>query len=305
MACYKPIPAYRARDGQGVSFKHTEDSYEIQLPCGQCIGCRLERSRQWAIRMVHEASMHDENSFLTLTYKVVPDDLSVHVEHFQDFMKKLRSRLAPKRVRFFHCGEYGDRFARPHYHCILFGFSFPDRLYYKSVNGCRYFTSVFLDSVWDRGFSVIGDVTFESCAYVARYVTKKVNGEKAFDHYWSLDERTGEVVPITPEYCTMSRGSGKDDPDPVFRGGIGAGWFEKFGSEVVRDDSVVLRGFEMKPPRFYDKLFDELEFEAIQGEREIASHKRDFENTPDRLRVREVCKVAQINFLKRGYEHEA
>ncbi len=312
MACYKPISAYRLRGERGVSFKHTEDSHEIQLPCGQCIGCRLERSRQWAVRMVNEAQMHDENSFLTLTYKVVPDDLSVHVEHFQDFMKKLRSRLSPKRIRFFHCGEYGEhcvecdlprnkcrccefvgQLARPHYHCIVFGFSFPDRVYYKSVNGCRYFQSVFLDSVWNRGMSVVGDVTFESCAYVARYVTKKINGEKAFDHYWSLDRRTGEVVPIVPEYCTMSR-----------RPGIGASWFKKFGQEVVSSDSVVVRGREMKPPRFYESMYDEIELEAVKGERECASHKRDFDSTPDRLRVREVCKVAQVDFLKRGYEHE-
>lgn len=295
MACFKPISAYRDRYGY-VGFKHLEDSYDIQLPCGQCIGCRLERSRQWAVRMVHESAMHDANSFLTLTYRPedLPDDLSVNVSHFQDFIKRLRSRITPKRIRYFHCGEYGDEFSRPHYHAIIFGFDFPDREYFKEVNGCRYYRSAFLDDVWRFGFCVIGDVTFESCAYVARYVTKKVNGEAAFHHYMTMDHRTGELRDITPEYCTMSR-----------RPGIGASWFKKYGSEVRQSDSVVMRGREMKPPRFYEGLFDPLELEAIKGERDVSSRKRDFDNTPDRLRVREVVKQAQVGFLQRGYEHEA
>ncbi len=296
MPCYQPFPAYRLRSGAGISFKHIEDADEVQLPCGQCIGCRLERSRQWAIRMVHEAQMHDENSFVTLTYSPenLPDDLSVNVHHFQKFMKDLRGRLAPRKIRYFHCGEYGEEFTRPHYHAIIFGFGFPDRRYFKTVEGNRYYSSVFLDDVWDRGFSLIGDVTFESCAYVARYVTKKVNGEKGLHHYMVLDERTGELREIAPEYATMS-----------LKPGIGSSWFERYGREVIYSDSVVMRGIEMKPPRFYDNLFDELELEAIKGLRDAEARKHDFDNTPDRLRVREVCKEAQVNFLKRGYDNEA
>ncbi len=294
MACYKPISAYRGCDGT-IGFKHREDSYDIQFPCGNCIGCRLEKSRVWAVRMMHEAQMHEENSFITLTYRPedLPADLSVNVVHFQDFMKRLRSRLAPRRIRFFHCGEYGEELARPHYHAIIFGFAFPDRSYFKTVNGCRYFKSAFLEDVWSAGYSIVGNVSFESCAYVARYVVKKMNGELAHDHYFALDERTGELKAVSPEYCTMSR-----------RPGLGASWFDEFGSEVVRSDSVVLRGIEMKPPRFYESMFDELDLEAVKGDRVVASYKRDSDNTPDRLRVREVCKQAQVGFLKRGYEHE-
>ncbi len=299
MACYTPIPAYRDRDGSGISFKHTEDVDEIQLPCGQCIGCRLEKSRQWAVRMMHEAQMHDDNSFITLTYapENLPDDLSVNVAHFQGFMKRFRARVNPTRVKFFHCGEYGERLSRPHYHAIIFGFGFPDREFYKTCNGQRYYTSSLLDSCWGRGFGVIGDVVFESCAYVARYVTKKVNGEQAHDHYMVLDERTGEVRPITPEYATMSRGGRKGK-------GIGYSWWQEYGDEVVHNDSVVMNGNEMKPPRYYEDLYDHLELEAVKGEREIASYKRSADNTPERLRVREQVKMAQVQFLKRGYENE-
>ncbi len=246
--------------------------------------------------MMHESQMHDDNSFLTLTYdpEHLPSDLSVNVADFQDFMKKLRGRVSPKRIRFFHCGEYGESLARPHYHAIVFGFAFPDRKYFKTVNGCRYYKSAFLEDVWSSGFCLIGDVTFESCAYVARYVVKKMNGEQALHHYMVLDDRTGELREVSPEYCTMSR-----------RPGIGASWFSKYGSEVSDHDSVVMRGVEMKPPRFYESLFDELELEAIKGDRVVASYRRDSDNTPDRLRVREVCKQAQISFLQRGYEYES
>ncbi len=313
MACYKPISAYRDRSGF-VGFKHFEDSYDIQLPCGQCIGCRLEKSRQWAVRMTHESQMHEETSFITLTYRPedLPADLSVNVCHFQDFMKKLRERLSPRKIRFFHCGEYGELCAscglpraecrcfqyvptlgRPHYHAIIFGFSFPDRSYLKTVNGCRYYESAFLEDVWSFGFVVVGDVTFESCAYVARYVVKKMNGQRAHDHYLVLDSRTGEVKKVSPEYCTMSR-----------RPGVGHSFIKEFGAEVFQSDSVVLRGIEMKPPRYYEQFYDGLELEAVKGERGVASRKRDFDNTPDRLRVREVVKTAQVSFLQRGYENE-
>ena len=209
-------------------------------------------------------------------------------------MKRLRARLSPLRIRFFHCGEYGEEFSRPHYHAIIFGYDFPDKVFYKESNGERLFISAFLENVWARGFALVGDVTFESCAYVARYVTKKVNGERAFDHYWKMNEVTGELISITPEYATMSR-----------RPGIGAKWMDKFGDEVRANLSVVMRGHEMALPRFYESYFDSLDLEAVKGEREVSSYRYDSDSTPERLKVREVCKVAQVNFLKRSFEHES
>ncbi len=295
MPCYSLIPAYRDRGGS-VSFKHGKDCFEIRLPCGSCIGCRLERSRQWAVRMMHESQMHDVSSFITLTYRPedMPVDQCVNVCHFQDFMKRLRSRLSPLRIRFFHCGEYGEKFSRPHYHAIIFGFDFPDKVFFKESNGEKLFVSAFLEDVWEFGFCLVGDVSFESCAYVARYVTKKVNGEKAFDHYWKLNETTGELFEVTPEYATMSR-----------RPGIGASWMEKYGAEVYASDSVVMRGREMSPPRFYESFYDELDLEAVKGSREVNSYRFAQDNTPERLKVREICKVAQVGFLVRSYENEA
>ena len=146
---------------------------------------------------MHEASLHDENSFLTLTYsdENLPPGGSLHLPDFQNFMKRLRKSIAPKRVRFYHCGEYGDILSRPHYHALLFGYDFDDRKFFAKRNENSVYTSTELSSLWPHGFSVVGSVTFESAAYVARYVMKKVTGERSLDHYGGLK----------PEYTTMSR----------------------------------------------------------------------------------------------------
>lgn len=303
MACYRPISGYRGRGG-AIVFKRSEAVIlqEMQVPCGQCIGCRLERSRQWAARCVHEAALYEENSFITLTYEDarLPIGGSLVLHHWQDFMKRLRSRLAPRRIRFFHCGEYGDRFNRPHYHAIIFNFGFPDRVYFKKTgSGERLYISAFLDSLWSYGFSTVGDCTFDSAAYCARYCVKKVNGEAAYDHYWRVDERTGECHQVEPEYCTMSR-----------RPGIGAGWLEKFESDVFPCDELPIpgRGVFGKPPRFYDARYEighpEV-FAEIKKARVRRARVHRADQTAERLRVREKVKVAQVSLLKRGYEGES
>ena len=136
MPCYRPIKGYRSRrlnaetGKRPVVFNPRDGFYDqpVDLPCGQCIGCRLERSRQWAIRCVHEASLHERNCFITLTYRdeCLPTNGSLDLDAFQKFMKRLRRRFG-EGVRFFHCGEYGENFGRPHYHAILFNLDFSDK----------------------------------------------------------------------------------------------------------------------------------------------------------------------------------
>lgn len=270
--------------------------FKLSVPCGQCIGCRLERSRQWAIRIMHEASQHSDSSFVTLTYR--PDDLpaggTLVKWHFQDFMKRLRSRLSPSRIKFFHCGEYGEEFSRPHYHAIIFGFAFPDKEFYREFNEERWFKSEFLDDIWSHGMCVVGDVSFKSAGYVARYCMKKVNGDRSYDHYWRSDELTGECTRVEPEYATMSHG-------------IGAGWFERYRSDVFPSDEVIMRGFACKPPRFYDGLYAEYNpsgFERVKRDRVLAARKKAADSTPERLETREFCKERQVSsFLHRSYEN--
>jgi len=299
MPCYHPISAWQllnvktANGKPTLSFKNpfakpTPNRVGIQIPCGQCIGCRLERSRQWAIRCVHEAYGHEDNAFITLTYSPenLPPGGSLLKSDFQKFMKRLRKKISPVKIRFFHCGEYGEKNSRPHYHACIFGYSFPDKILWKEVNGCRLYISPLLDQEWGKGWSTVGDVTFESAAYVARYITKKITGELAEGYY------DGKI----PEYVTMSR-----------RPGIAANWLGTYMADVFPSDEVVLRGKIMRPPRFYDKKLEldnpEL-FNKIKAERKAKGLAMADDNTAARLKAKEICKRAQFQLLKRGLENE-
>lgn len=248
MPCYKPLTAYRGPPGThlaganfgGISFdvRHANipNVEVLKLPCGRCVGCRLERSRQWAMRCVHEASLYDYNNFITLTYddEHLPNDLSLNVEDYQLFMKRLRKKFGDG-IRFFHCGEYGEKFERPHHHAIIFNCEFSDKVPIAKCSSGYIYHSDELSSLWGKGFVSIGDVTFESCAYVARYIMKKITGDMADEHY------QGRM----PEYITMSR-----------RPGIASDWFSKYSSDVYPKDFVTIRdGIKCKPPRYYDKLY--------------------------------------------------
>ena len=207
MPCYHPLDAARTAAGIIIFHRNHSNIVEVlKLPCGQCVGCRLERSRQWAIRCVHEASLYDDNCFITLTYRDadLPADMSLNLKHFQKFMKRLRKRFGSG-IRFYHCGEYGTLLGRPHYHACIFNFDFPDKKLFTIRDGINLYTSQALDELWPYGFSTIGSVTFESAAYTARYIMKKINGDAAKDHYEYVNPSTGEISLRKPEYTTMSR----------------------------------------------------------------------------------------------------
>ena len=293
MACYRPIKGFRGVDGSLVMARHKSTGIPMQVPCRQCIGCRLEYSRQWAVRIMHEAQMHRDNAFLTLTYAdhTLPDSGSLDVLDVQKFFKRFRKAIAPTKIRYYCVGEYGDQTRRPHYHICLFGYGFPDKVL-KTIRGeHRVYNSAFLESVWPLGMSEIGSLTFESAAYCARYVTKKVTGKRAKDHYTRVDPETGEIYDIAPEFATMSR-----------RPGIGHGWLEKYGKDVYPSDEVITRGKSGKPPRYYDRVFSEENPEEFEKIRERRVRRRDRENqTDERLAVREVVTKARSElFQKRG-----
>lgn len=265
----------------------------VQVPCTRCIGCRLERSRQDAVRSVHEASCFDDNCFITLTYSddFVPKSGSLVKSDFQLFMKRLREfvyRSAPagadgqaKRVRFLACGEYGGNLGRPHYHALLFGYDFPDRVFFTVQNGFNLYRSAILERLWPFGFSLIGDVSFESAAYVSRYILKKVTGENADGYY------DGRV----PEFTLRS-----------LKPGIGATWLDRYKKSVYPDDFIVLDGgVKCKPPKYYDvrlNLTDpDLLCKMKEARKNFALRSKD--NSPDRLEVRRRVKLAQLRTLKR------
>ncbi len=304
MPCFHPLSAWRTKDGAIVFDQRFGVGFGFHLPCGQCRGCRLERSRQWAMRCVHEASLFEENCFITLTYsdECLPSDGSLNKKHFQDFMKRLRSRVVGRRIRYFHAGEYGSKYRRPHYHACLFNFDFADKKLFRRVNGLSLYISDLLDSVWNLGFCTVGSLTFESAAYVARYIMKKVTGDVAAEHYLGCDDFTGALTELEPEYVTMSRG-GRGG-----LGGIGREWYKKFSGDVFPGDDVVLRGRRMRPPRYYDCMY-ELEnpddFARIKAERVRASHRGAADCTPERLAVRErVSELEAARYVERG-DYEA
>lgn len=322
MPCYHPLKAYQ-REGGGPVVWDPLSRYAgmpINLPCGQCVGCRLERSRQWAVRCMHEAQMYDHNSFITLTYKpeclpMIFNTPTLVLDHFQKFMKRLRfsakgltpivnpypaSDFIPDGpcthvhwpIRFFHAGEYGEKNGRPHYHACLFNYDFPDKYDpFKSPSGQTLYRSKFLEELWPYGFSSIGTVTFQSAAYVARYIMKKQNGKSAEKHYRAIDAETGELLHRSPEYTTMSR-----------RPGIGSLWFDEFSSDVYPHDYVIVNGRKCRPPKFYDARLQAVAphtFEEIQFERHLKSQKQLDNCTPDRLAVREAVQLSQLKLLPR------
>ena len=246
MVCYHPIRCYRVKSGRTANGKwpitfNLSNGYSdmpVDIPCGQCIGCRLERSRQWAVRCMHEATLYTDNCFLTLTYNNdnLPANGSLVKRDLTLFFKRLRKRYGAG-VRYYACGEYGEQYCRPHFHVCLFNLDFSDKKFLMCNHGYNLFRSPSLEELWPYGFSTIGAVTFESAAYVARYIMKKQLGKGASDYYSNLG--------LVPEYTVMSR-----------RPGIATGWFEKYRNEVFPRDEIVVRKVLCKPPRFYDNMFD-------------------------------------------------
>lgn len=233
---------------------------------------------------------------MTLTYSDFNlASSSLVYRDFQLFMKRLRRALGP--VRFYMAGEYGDQFQRPHFHALLFGAHFADRKFLRKLpSGASIYTSALLEQLWPHGFSSVGDVTFESAAYVARYVMKKITGGGADEHYQLMHPDTGELVQRRPEFNRMS-----------LKPGIGAKWFERYRSEVFGRqgdlDRVVINGVEMKPPKYYDKLLKRVDgfaqdHVAFMREKEAAGLGDD--RTRERLEVRERVTVARLSYKKRS-----
>lgn len=292
MACYHPLAGYQASPGSPLSFGDcpARGSRHVVVPCGQCHGCRLDRAASMGVRCMHEASLYEWNQFVTLTYKdnpvtLIPEDLTL-------FLKRLR-HVQP--FRFYGCGEYGAKFGRPHYHLLLFNFPCMDRYYWRmSDSGFRLYRSPALESVWRYGNVEVGDVSFESAAYCARYAMKKAydyDSDKG-DVREILNVETGEIYKRAHEFSRMS-----------LKPGIGAGWYEKYKSDVYPFGKVSFRGgASIKAPKYYDnkyKLTDPDAYVKLSEDRKAAADLRFEDNSPARLRVKEVVERAKCLFLER------
>lgn len=227
-----------------------------ELPCGQCLGCRLEHSAIWADRCMLEMKYHDSNYFLTLTYndENLPTENDVDIftgetletkhmtlvkRDLQLFWKKLRNHFPDQNIRYFACGEYGEKYKRPHYHAIVFGLKLDDlKEVGKSSIGNKFYESEELNKCWTNGFVSIAEANYETCAYTARYVTKKAT--ENLDYYYELNN-------IVKPYIVMSR-----------KPGIGKQYYED--NDVFEYEYINLStqngGRKVKPPRYYEKLLE-------------------------------------------------
>lgn len=325
MTCYHPItciyPSLENSDGKrpllftlpeswrvdrdtplirDVSDKSDIKGFKIKVPCGRCIGCRLDYSRHWAIRSMHEAKMHQDNCFVTLTYDDdhLPDNRSLSKSYIQSWMKRFRYKYGND-IRFMICGEYGAKTQRPHYHILFYGFNFPDRYVWSCRRGNIYYRSPGLEELWrdagcskSNGFSVIGDVTFESSAYVARYITKKIFGAESKKYYSGRE----------PEFLNMSR-----------MPGLGNEFFYKYWQDMYNLGYIVMdnkgKKFKAPIPRYYDYLLSshspDVYFRYKLDKRNQMINnlfKENIDESTQRLEVREELQKLKLDKLLRFYE---
>ncbi len=277
------------------------------IACKSCIGCRLYHSREWAIRCVHENQMSSHSCFATITYNSdsLPAHSSLVLSDMTNFFKRLRRKLdyscSSLKFRYMYCGEYGDQTFRPHYHVLFFGLDFFDKKLLKNLStGHPLFISDTLDDVWGKGHCFLGNVTFESSAYVARYINKKVNGPLAEEHYTVIDEM-GEAYRRKSEYALSSRM--KQDSNSL-GGGLGASFFEKYHSDIYPSDEIIIKGKKMRPPSYYDKLLERLNPDLLLSVKEkrqsfLDELSFDDENSMKRLLAKEQVKLRQVSQLIR------
>lgn len=274
MACNSPMEAYRFK-GDIVFNRPYVGAAPIYLPCGGCKACRITYKNTWAIRCIKELLYHDTSMFITLTYNndnlplhgsLRPDDVTNFIKRYRAMLERedQNNGLSKENYRkfsYFYCGEYGDNLGRPHYHIIIFGHRFDDaKKLRKSQKGGQLFDSVKLSRLWKFGWSNFGDVTFESCAYVAGYVSKKINGSAKWDHYDTglVHDFTGEIIIKQPEFARMSKGSRNADGEKVSYA-IGERFYLDHCHSLFEQGYVTRQGKKTKYqiPRYYKKRYKE------------------------------------------------
>lgn len=311
--CFHPVRGYQPLAGGPVFFgPELPNSRLVEVACGQCLGCRMRLSSEWTARCCHEAQMHEQNCFVTLTYddsNLPPTGSLVHRD-FQLFLKRLRKRFGP--VRYYMCGEYGDTYRRPHYHACLFGWEPSDRVLFTVRDDVRVYTSEQLSSCWILGHSTVGDFVPETAAYVSRYVLKKITGRAASAHYATdvVDVTSGELASLQPEYNRSS-----------LRPGIGAHWVARYGDHALYVDSVRAGGHRYPLPRYYEKVLSravsespdsrelelelrQLALEDVKYRRIVRADARSVDSSPDRLATREAVLAARVSRLRRSFDSE-
>lgn len=295
MPCFKPLKGW-GKLGGGITFSPVNSNQvPLTVPCGQCIGCRVDRQKEWALRLCHEIKSHDRTTFLTLTYSPehLPRGGTLVKSHVQSFIKRLRRYIeyrSGKKIRFFACGEYGENLSRPHYHLLIFGWEPHDAKVFTRKDNYTVYTSEVIRSLWPYGFNTWSPGSPENAMYVSHYTIKKINGPMAKEHYTRITQ-DGEMIEIQPEFALMSKGRNGD--------GLGARHYQKYKSDFRDNDSGMIRGKKTNVPRYYDKLYEREHSEAmakVKDVRKAKARKHRENNTPERLATREKVMYAKLRF---------
>lgn len=299
MACYRPLQAWQRPGGGRLSFQAVPGRKFLELPCGNCIGCFVDRGLLWKTRIVHESMCWDQNLFLTLSYspEKLPESRGLEYSDFQAFMKRLRAHGVeadwPRPIRFFVAGEYGEETHRPHFHAVLFNCSFPDARWWTR-KGFRVARSAKADALWSNGSVDIGVLNSRTAGYVAGYVKARKRCVNL------VDRKTGEIFERRPEFQRMSN-----------RPGIGSAWYDRWGGDLFPLDGAVVDGRVHKVPRYYlDKRkreasrYPELlwgDIVAIRDKRVArAQELPPEESSLERLAVREEAVLLRESHFRRG-----
>lgn len=313
--CVSPLSAWLS-PVKGAKPRFSEDPPSSgwrfsHLACRQCIACRLNHSMQWAVRCMHEKRMHASTSFLTLTYNSdnLPEDGNLVPDEVPLFNKRLRDFLDYAPISTFYCGEYGDRYGRPHYHQILFGYDPPDKRFYRQTRTATLWTSDILDRLWGLGNVIIGSVDFDSCAYVARYSLKK---KKASDLvlYSLTCPVTGEIFDIRHfdiPYTDLATRALRVRHGVFARmsnsPAIGLRFLEQYSDEIYNNWSSVFKGIEVPLPRYYKKYLEQRD--PSRYNEMMNRLKREDLYVPatiDQLRARDLKVRSRMKYLTRSLE---
>lgn len=332
MPCTSPRemwpPKRGSADRRWVStpFKGEPGERSKLFACGQCNSCRLATSRDWVTRIQHEASLRENNCFVTLTYDDahLPANGSLNMDDHQRFMKRLRKHAAKHMgidagIRFFMCGEYGGQFGRPHMHHILLGIDFADKTPWKKTPGGVIYRSATLETLWTAGFATLGPVNTQTIGYVSRYTLKAFTGDRReqlnarlreweangadpeskpqiTDDFWRAHPLTGELHLVSSEFCLMSRNPG-----------LGTPWLDKWGATDLSGDFVVIDGQKHPVPKHYVTKLDALrraEFKIRQREK-AKQPARAEDQTERRLITRHESAHLRAARLKRDLDEGA
>lgn len=296
MPCYRPVDAWMPLGGGQIVFREIGDSRQIKVPCNQCIGCRIDRREEWAIRNYCESKMHQHSWFITPTYdeEHLPLHGSLVPSHLSDFVRALRRKTRLGKLRFFGVGEYGDTFGRPHYHLLVYGPDIPDLRKVNSIHAKKdVFGSEIVSSAWGKGGVAVQRMTLGAARYCAGYVFKKMTGKAADEHYSRVDPVTGELVKLVPEFSRMSR-----------KPGIGFAYLEGYWRDIFLsgNDNIVVNGRPCRVPGFFvDRMDDILSSDSLlmdeyDHRRQKAAIDRSDDSSPDRLAVREHVAAARLAF---------